>query len=398
MGNKKKLAAKKRRNQIIILILQIIFILCLICVSYVASLMDLMQRDNSDYSFYHRDRTSEEVIETTKEEQTESESDNTEDATSAEETEESVTKEIDTKTTYTTFLLVGVDARAGDGLISNTHSDTVIVCVINDQTKQVRLASIYRDTYLRWADGTYGKLTDQLFDKDIYHLVDSINYDLDLDIDRYVVVNWAVAANIVNALGGIDMELTDKEVGYGVPNADINGYINTIVENTGIPSTGIFEGGMLHLDGVQAVAYCRIRYVGNDFERTHRQRKVITAVLEKAKEEIVDKKSISPIIKIAEDAFPNIGTNFGYAELLMLAADVMNYEIESQYGFPSNEGIYSSATVIGRIPEKDCIVTRDFCDEVKKLHEFLYDDTDYVVPQDIVEINEYIRNIAEIND
>lgn len=392
----KKIAARKKRNRVIILVLEMILILCLACVSYVVSLMDLIQQENRDVSFYVRQKTSQAVEQSTDKETSKAQEETRETESQtilAEETEEQTEAPINYtgETTYTTVLLVGVDARLGDGLTTNTRSDTVIVCAINDQTKQVRLASLYRDTYLRWSNGSYGKLTEQMQKGDIVDLVNSINYDFDLAIDSYVVVNWSIAANIVNMLGGIDIELTEEEVGANNPTANINGYITTIVENTGIPSTGIYEAGMRTLDGVQAVAYCRIRYVGNDYERTVRQQKTIDATLAKAKT-----AGIPTLIKIATMSLANIATNMDKFDILSMAMDVGKYSIEKTNGFPTEEGRYSDAKYTGHIPFPDCIVTDDFEGEVKKLHEFLYDDINYVVPDDVKEIGAYIRDMAEI--
>lgn len=401
-GGKRK-TAKARKNRIIILVMEIVLILCLVCVSYVVSLMDLIQGDEyQNVTFYKREST--ETVERqqntneqngqTQAEQTEKGTEEESQTALAEESQEQTEADAsddDGETTYTTIFLAGVDARAGDGLTTNTRSDTAIICVINDQTKAVRLASIYRDTYLRWADGSYGKLTDQLQKGTIEDVVNSLNYDLDLNIDHFVVVNWSIAANIVNLLGGIDVELTEDEVGMNNGSGSINGYIANITANTGIAGEPIYEAGLRTLDGVQAVAYCRIRYVGNDYERTHRQRKVIDATLDKAKQ-----ASLGTLINIAKETFANVATDMSKAEMLFMIKDIGKYSIESQYGFPTQEGIYSDAMWTGHIPIRYTIVTENFSDEVEKLHEFLYDDTTYQAPWDVDEITEYIREMGEI--
>lgn len=423
MGSNKKSPKRRRRattrskkNRIIILVMEVILILCLVCVSYVVSLMDLIQgSEYQNVTFYARkstesiDRqentnaqngqTQAQSDETQTQEAQETQAQESGEAVIAQETQEQTDAEVvdsntndNEETTYTTILLVGVDARSGEGLTTNTRSDTAIICVINNQTKAVRLASVYRDTYLRWANGSYGKFTDQLQKGTIEDVVNSVNYDLDLNIDHFVVVNWSIAANIVNLLGGVEVELTEDEVGMNNGSGSINGYIANITENTGIPGEPIYEAGLRNLDGVQAVAYCRIRYVGNDYERAHRQRKVIDATLEKAKN-----ASLGTLINVAKETLANVATDMSKAEILFMIKDIGRYSIESQYGFPSREGIYSDAEWTGHIPYQDCIVIGNFSEEVEKLHAFLYDDNTYQAPGEVDEITSYIREMGEVD-
>lgn len=173
-----------------------------------------------------------------------------------------------------TVAVFGVDSR--DGNTKKALADVQMVCTLDRETGEIRLASVFRDTYLKIdSKGTYHKINEAYFKGGQKQAVDALEENLDLKIDDYAAFNWKAVAEAINVLGGIDLEITPAEFKY------INGFITETVNSTGIGSTQLKQAGANHLDGVQAVAYSRLRLMDTDFQRTERQRKVIALALEK---------------------------------------------------------------------------------------------------------------------
>ena len=171
----------------------------------------------------------------------------------------------------------GVDSTDGN-LGKGANSDVIIICSLNWETGEIKMASVYRDTYLKVGEkNPYRKINEAYARGGPEQAIQALNENLDIAVDDYIAVNWAAVADAINNLGGVDIEVTKEEF------SQINGYITSVVENTGIYSQHLKKPGYQHLDGVQAVAYCRLRKMDSDFQRTERQRKVISQCLEKAK-------------------------------------------------------------------------------------------------------------------
>ena len=170
-------------------------------------------------------------------------------------------------------------------------------------------------------------------------LMETLEKNLDITVNRYVLVNFQAFANLVDAVGGVDLELTNDEVIY------VNGYLveyNILegrAEGTDYLDTSL--SGMIHLNGPQALAYCRNRYLGTDFGRTERQRKVLTAVIKNAPKALVTNPK-----GLVDGLLPNLTTNLTQAEcyaLSLQAVKAMTYEIVAA-SIPI-EGSYSNATI-----------------------------------------------------
>ena len=199
---------------------------------------------------------------------------------------------------YTNIALFGVDKRTGDeGLYGN--SDTAIIASINNDTKEVRLVSLYRDTYLRVdedseGNGIYNKCNSAYLRGGPEQAINMLNTNLDLDIENYVSVDFSAMATVVDCLGGLDIPLTYQEIIH------TNNHCVETSEQTGIDYTPIEipdpkpedETAIVdtyHLNGVQVTAYCRIRQtLSGDMGRTERQRLVMKLLTEKAKSAGID--------------------------------------------------------------------------------------------------------------
>lgn len=282
-------------------------------------------------------------------------------------------------TGYTTYALFGVDARDNATLDKGTHGDVVMVASVNNATGEVRLASIYRDTYLCITEeGKYGKLTGAYFEGGALNAINMLNKNFDLDITAYATFNWAAVAIVINDLGGVDVDVPESMM----KDQMLNGYTTLTAEATGINSRLTYEPGMQNLDGIQAVAYCRIRYIaGDDFGRTSRQREVAEKVLEKAK-----KADIGTLNKIVNDAFPNLATNMELTDIVKLLPKVSSYYMGEQGGFPS-EQMRANVTINGGA----MVVPVTLVETAEELHRFLYDNESYVPSATVREISEKIQ-------
>ena len=259
---------------------------------------------------------------------------------------------------YTNIALFGVDSRESD-LTAATRSDTIIICSINNKTKEVKLASVYRDT-LASINDSVGKIN-SAYAKGGYELaISTLNTHFDLDIKDFVTVNFASVTNVVNKIGGIEIKVESDEINAFNKNIkDCNNLMNT-------HSPLIKSAGTYTLDGTQALAYARIRKTaGNDFRRTERQRTVIGEILKKAK-----KTNIVTLVGIINDMLPQIATSFSSTDIISLAKDVASYSIADQTGLPFK---YRNATVHGGA----VLVPNTLTSNVTELHKFLFATENY---------------------
>ena len=289
---------------------------------------------------------------------------------------------------YTNIALFGVDKRTGDeGLYGN--SDTAIIASINNDTKEVRLVSLYRDTYLRVdedseGNGIYNKCNSAHLRGGPEQAINMLNTNLDLDIENYVSVDFSAMATVVDCLGGLDIPLTYQEIIH------TNNHCVETSEQTGIDYTPIEipdpkpedETAIVdtyHLNGVQVTAYCRIRQtLSGDMGRTERQRLVLKLLTEKAKS-----AGLGTLNDILDQVFPLIQTNFSKSELIRLGMNIFNYSMGENTGFPVDYVMGADLTVPAT--GLDCVIPTTLETNVKYLHEFLFSDEDYQT-SDIVKI------------
>ena len=274
---------------------------------------------------------------------------------------------------YWNIALYGVDSREG---LDVGQSDTIMVCSINKDTKEVKLASVYRDTYLETGDGSYNfrKATDVYGIYGVERSISMLNENLDLDISDFVTVNMNVVAEVVNDIGGVDIDVREDEINF------LNGYQNEGSEITGLEIVPVTSAGMQTLNGLQALSYCRIRYTdaidseheGLDYERTYRQRKVLEQILAKVK--TMDVLTINNIIN---DVMSDVSTSLSTTEILSLAKDIASYNLSDTTGFPFDKQTAD-------VDAGDCVIPVNLAQNVKQLHEFLFANEEYE-PSDVVQ-------------
>ncbi len=279
--------------------------------------------------------------------------------------------ELDRMDNFTDIALFGVDSREG-AMESGTNSDTIMICSINKKTHEIKLTSVYRDTYLDTTDGEYRKCTEVYAIGGTQQAISMLNKNLDLNITDYVTVNFEAVVEIVDLLGGVDINLTEGEAQW------INNYLVEGRQVLGRECEDVPGPGMQHLNGMQALAYSRIRYIGLDYERTERQRTVLTQLFEKAKN-----ISIFDINTILDKALPLVSTSLSTGELISLATGVGRYSMGETQGFPFEK-------TTANIAAGDCVIPVNLAANVSELHSFLYGTSSYVPSATVQEISDNI--------
>lgn len=290
-------------------------------------------------------------------------------------------------TGYTTYALFGLDHRSKNEKLNTENSDTIIIASINNDTKAVKLVSVYRDTLLNVKDDTYSKANSAYAFGGPTNAVSMLNTNLDLNITDYVAIDFDALVTVVDCLGGLDIPLSYAEIVH------MNNYCVETSEETGKSYTPVElpdpkpedEEAIVdtyHLNGVQATSYCRIRYTASlDMGRTERQRRVIQMIVDKAK-----KAGLSTIFDIMDQVFPMVKTSVSKTEILKMIPAMIGYSIDETTGFPND---YKFAQVKGSV-----IVPTTLESNVLKMHQFLYGDTSYTPTQDVLNRSAQITNIA----
>lgn len=236
------------------------------------------------------------------------------------------------------ILLIGSDAR-GNSL--EGRSDAMILLSISDKTDKIYMTSLLRDMYVEIPGYKNNRLNAAYSYGGPELLLETIEHNLDITVNRYVVVNFEAFANLVDAVGGIELELSSKEIEY------VNGYLveyNMLMDRPqGTDNMDTSLSGLVHLNGAQALAYSRNRYLGTDFGRTERQRKVLSAVIGKAPKAVVTNPK-----ELFDGLLPNLTTNLTQGEMYRLgtmAPKLLAYDI-IQSTIPI-EGTYQNANIRG---------------------------------------------------
>lgn len=278
---------------------------------------------------------------------------------------------------YRNIALFGVDSTTGE-LTKNTRSDSIMIASINQDTGECRLVSVYRDTYLNLSNDSYNKCNSAYAKGGPKMAINMLNMNLDLNITDFVTVGFAGLSDTIDALGGIMIDVDDAELKH------INSYQICMAEDLKRSYTPVTSTGYQLLDGLQATAYCRIRYTaGDDFKRAERQREVLMAIADKAKT-----ANPATLNTIANDVFGEVYTSLDLSEILGLLGDIAKYEIVDQGGFPEE-----SMRTTGTIGSKgSCVVPVSLEENVQWLHEFLFAEKDYTPSNAVKEYSDKIKS------
>lgn len=284
---------------------------------------------------------------------------------------------------YTNIALFGLDSREGE-IEGGVRSDAIMIASLNNKTGELKVVSVFRDTLLQQEDGSYDKANAAYFYGGPQEAIAMLNRNLDMNIDMYASVNFQSLSNIIDILGGVEIELTSEEIVW------LNGYVVETGQVVGKTTTelDVDQPGIHNLDGIKAVAYTRIRYTaGDDFKRAERQRTVLEQIARKA-------KTAGPIklMKIMDEVLPQMSTNISTSEMLKLGGNLLRLKINEMRGFPFD--ITTSDDVIGM--EGSYAAAIGHADNVRQLHGFLFGDDQYQVSDRIRQISEDVAYLTGI--
>ncbi|SCZ79754.1 LCP family protein [Pseudobutyrivibrio xylanivorans] len=303
---------------------------------------------------------------------------------------------------YKTIALFGVDNRS-NGKLDSGNSDAIILVSINNDTKDVKMLSVQRDTYLQVEKDLYRKCNYAYNHGGVEQALEMLNTNLDIKIDGYVAVDFYALATIVDCLDGLDLEITQKMITTNNPETGQNALAGYIAEVENILnyypneeegwkySDCYFDSpGTYHLNGAQVVGFCRNRYaVNNDYGRAENQRMVIKMIVEKAKH-----ASPSQLNDIADKVFPKIATSLSFSQCVGMATDVGKYNMAESSGFPFALKTKTVSKKTGSV-----VVPCTLTSNVAQLHKFLYDQDDYDPTDDVVDvISEHIKSETGLSE
>ena len=288
-----------------------------------------------------------------------------------------VTENNETMKGYMNVALFGVDAQKESQLYKGSRSDSTMIANINLDTGEIKLVSLYRDTFLNIGK-EYRKCNAAYSYGGAEQAIRMINLNLDMDIENFVTVNYKGLADVINGVGGVYIDVDDEEIVH------LNNYQVGISDVLKCDYTPVKKSGYQLLDGVQAAAYCRIRYTkGDDFKRAARQREVIMAIEEQAK-----KCSVNTLIEVFNKAASNIYTSIGSDEIIELIKNISKYHIVAEDGFPQE-----SMRTTGIIGAKgSSVIPLSLESNVVWLHQFLFNDQDYQVSDTVKEYSAKIQS------
>jgi len=258
---------------------------------------------------------------------------------------------------YRNVAIFGIDTR--NNTYSESRTDCIIIASINHDTKEIKLVSVYRDTYLNIPGYGLDKVNHAYSYGGPALSMSALNTNLDLDITEFVTVNFEATKNIIDAVGGVKIKVTDAEA-------------------KSIPD--ISTGGTYLLNGKQALAYGRIRKIDNDYARTERMRTVLMAVFEKAKT-----MSVTQLNKAVDELLPEVYTNINAKEILALVPKIYSYSIVQSQGWPyETRGITLNGVWYGPPVNLE--------KNVSDLHKELFGEENYVPTDKVKEISNTIIN------
>ena len=274
--------------------------------------------------------------------------------------------------TYRNIALFGIDARK-DTFSKGYRSDCIMILSLNEQTKEAKIMSVYRDSYLDIDEYGLDKVTHAYSYGGPKLALSTLNKNLDLNITEFVAINFDTVRTVVDKVGGIDMHITKEETKY------INGYIDELNRIYKTNTKHITKEGDYKLNGIQALSYARIRYTeGGDYKRTERMRDVLNLVFEKVKH-----LSIPELNDLADEILPHVSTNITENEIMAMIPQVASINITDNFGFP----YHKKGQMINKVYYS---VPTNLEDDVKKLHKQLFNEDNYTPSKTVKSIDKKI--------
>ena len=302
------------------------------------------------------------------------------------EVQDSIDSQESTLTGYTTYALFGIDHRDKNTALGGENSDTIIIASVNNDTKDVKLVSVYRDTLLNLGNDTYSKANAAYAYGEAEQAITMLNTNLDLNISEYATVNFNALTTIIDDLGGLDMDMSYAEIvhmnNYCVETSEETGKDYTPIELPDRPDDIEAVQYHYHLNGVQATSYCRIRYTsGWDMKRTERQRELIAKIVAKAK-----KADMKTLVDIMDNVFPKISTSLSKSDIVSLGMNMLSYQLGDTCGFPFE---HRTSDLSG---DSEVPVTLSW--NVTRLHDYLFGIKDYEPSAGVQERSAHIEEVS----
>lgn len=352
MARGKKVSKRQRRKRkLILFIVEIIILIIVAGALYVYSKLNLLNKKELDQSKVGKNQVSEETEQTFE--------------------------------GNTTIALFGLDNRE-QGVYDTGNSDVIMIMNINNDTKEVSLVSVYRDTYLNIA----GEGEEEKFRKanaayaagGAEQAVTMLNRNLDLDIDNYVAFDFKSVAEAIDILGGVEIDIESQaEMDY------LNDYISYTSEYVGGSDETVDHLGKQTLNGVQAVSYARIRYTtGGDFKRAERQRRVLNELIKKAKS-----ASLTELNELVNTIFPEVSTDLTQKDIISMMPVMLKYDMANSGGFPYDKTTDTPSKKIGSI-----VIPCDLESNVIQLHKQLFGTEDYQPSEKVQSYNDTIIDLT----
>ncbi|MDR1017624.1 MAG: LCP family protein [Lachnospiraceae bacterium] len=274
---------------------------------------------------------------------------------------------------YLNIALIGVDSRQVNKYDDeDARADTMIIASLNQETKEIKLVSVYRDTVLRMpGSGELNKANAAYsLDGGYEGTLSLLNENLDMDISNFVAVDFKALADLVDAVGGVEIDVKQREIWA------LNGLATEVSKVTGKKKISVMHAGKQTLNGVQATAYARIRKIDTDYKRTERQRIVLEAVMKKAQH-----GGFRTVNKIVSKIFPEIITSFSKGDIIKYGKDVTRYKLVETAGFPFEK---TDGTVSGL---GSVVAPVNLTKNVIELHKYLFNKDDFTPSSTVTEIS-----------
>ncbi len=281
---------------------------------------------------------------------------------------------------YLNIALFGIDSTSPNvsALEKGYRSDCIMIASINQDTGDIKLVSVYRDTYLNTGKDTFQKCNAAYALGGGNAAVSMLNSNLDLDITNWMAVSYRGLADAIDSLGGIYIDVDEAEIGH------LNAYQGAVAEILSEDYVPLAETGYQKVNGLQAAGYCRIRYTaGDDFKRTERQREVLQALVNAAKGANTDK-----LVETFNKVSGNVLTSIDKDTLLSMVKNISKYSIVEEGGFPE-ESLRTTGTIGAK---GSCVIPISLKDNDIWLHKFLFGDEDYVPSKAVEENSAVIYN------
>ena len=275
---------------------------------------------------------------------------------------------------YINILLLGLDTRDMSTFVGS-RSDMMMLASINTETYEVTLTSFYRDMLTKIGHtSTYQRLNTGIFFGGIEMCLQTFRQTLDLQINNYVIINWKVVADLVDAIDGVYVDIQDYEID------ELRLCTRGSAQALGVEDFEyIYVPGYQKLDGIQALGYGRMRDgVGGDTERTDRQRVIINAAIDKIKT-----MKIKEIKNVIYQIAPQVKTNLKLTDILYLGVNVNKYTINTGDGWPYDYKF-------GWYDEMSLIIPTSLYSNVKKFHERVFGQIGYTPSSIVSEISDQI--------